>query len=35
MPAPQPSRGQTVLSFILGIVVGAIGLFVLGVYLTR
>jgi hypothetical protein len=34
-PPPQPSRGETVLSFILGIVVGAIGLFVLGVYLTR
>ena len=32
---PPPSRGETVLSFILGIVVGAIGLFVLGVYLTR
>src|SRR6202171_5915126 len=29
---PQPSRGETVLSFILGIIVGAIGLFVLGVY---
>jgi hypothetical protein len=33
--APKPSRGETVLSFVLGIVVGAIGLFVLGVYLTR
>jgi ABC-type ATPase with predicted acetyltransferase domain len=33
--ASRPSRGQTVLSFILGIIVGAIGLFVLGVYLTR
>jgi hypothetical protein len=32
---PPPSRGETVLSFILGIIVGAIGLFVLGVYLTR
>jgi hypothetical protein len=32
---PRTSRGQTVLSFILGIIVGAIGLFVLGVYLTR
>jgi hypothetical protein len=35
MPPPQPSRGETVLGFILGIIVGAIGLFVLGVYLTR
>jgi hypothetical protein len=34
-PPPQSSRGETVLSFILGIIVGAIGLFVLGVYLTR
>jgi hypothetical protein len=34
-PAPKRSRGETVLSFILGIIVGAIGLFVLGVYLTR
>ena len=34
-PASPPSRGDTVLSFVLGIVVGAIGLFVLGVYLTR
>jgi hypothetical protein len=34
-PASPPSRGETVLSFILGIIVGAIGLFVLGVYLTR
>jgi hypothetical protein len=33
--ASRPSRGETVLSFILGIVVGAVGLFVLGVYLTR
>ena len=30
-----PSRGETALSFVLGIIVGAIGLFVLGVYLTR
>ncbi|HLL26931.1 MAG TPA: hypothetical protein VKT73_04690 [Xanthobacteraceae bacterium] len=33
--APPRSRGETALSFILGIVVGAIGLFALGVYLTR
>jgi hypothetical protein len=31
----RASRGETVLSFVLGIVVGAVALFVLGVYLTR
>jgi len=34
-PAARRSRGETVLSFVLGIIVGAIGLFALGVYLTR
>ena len=35
VPQARPSRGETVLTFVLGIIVGAIGLFVLGVYLTR
>jgi hypothetical protein len=34
-PVSPSSRSETVLSFVLGIIVGAIGLFVLGVYLTR
>jgi hypothetical protein len=34
-PAPRASRGESVLTFLLGIIVGAIGLFILGVYLTR
>jgi hypothetical protein len=33
--APGPSRGHSFLSFLLGIIIGAIGLFILGVYLTR
>lgn len=33
--APRRSRGETLLTFLLGIIVGAIGLFILGVYLTR
>jgi len=34
-PPPRASRGESILTFLLGIIVGAIGLFILGVYLTR